>query len=188
MTIRRSRNICPRRFRRFSCRTGRWVSGARRKSLRKRLQSWSGCACHARWYPGIRIDPVDRPCGYQLIAEANLGKSTERIGGSNRGTEQEIASVLGDLVDHPAPAANARAQRSAAIANGPNPPFAARHDAAPRSPESAVHARRSNPTLERSALRTVRPFASSGPRFIACAFRPLAEYWASQAQHSLGST
>ena len=36
---------------------------------------------------------------------------------------------------------------------GPHPPFTARHDAAPRFPESAVHARRSNPTLERSALR-----------------------------------
>ena len=39
-------------------------------------------------------------------------------------------------------------------ANGPDRPFAARHDAAPRLPEFAVHARRSNPTLERSALRT----------------------------------
>ena len=95
----------------------------------------SGCACDARWCHGIRIEPVDRPCCYHLIAEANLGKSIERIGGSNRGTEQEIASVLGDLVDHPAPAANARAQRSAAIAIGPDQPFVARHYAAPRFPQ-----------------------------------------------------
>ena len=44
---------------------------------------------------------------------------------------------------------------------GPHPPFAARHDAAPRFPESAVHARRSNPTLERSALRTKQTCAGA---------------------------
>ena len=46
-------------------------------------------------------------------------------------------------------------------ANGPDRPFAARHDAAPRFPESAVHARRSNPILEMSGLRTKRTRAGA---------------------------
>jgi len=46
-------------------------------------------------------------------------------------------------------------------ANGPDRPFAARQDAAPRFSEAAVHGPRSIPTLVRSALRTNRTRAGA---------------------------
>jgi hypothetical protein len=44
------------------------------------------------------------------------------------------------------------------VANGPDRPFASRHDAASWLSKAAVYASRSIPTLERSALRTFLPF------------------------------